>query len=243
VTVADPGGRVVGRVVGLWRYPVKSMAGQSIEQADVSWHGVDGDRRWAFIREGQVRNGFPWLTIRERPDLGSYQPVFDDPDRPNMSRTRILTPAGNTFDITDPVLAAELGEGLRVLKQDRGIYDVLPLSLITTQTVAAIGAMAGLDSDVRRFRPNLLVEADGDAPFQEDDWVGAVLEVGGAWMRVDQKDRRCVLINVDPETAQRSPEMLRTVARQRRGMLGVYSSTVRPGPVLLGDTVAVLPSQ
>ena len=57
-------GEVVGRVSGLWRYPVKSMAGEALAQADVSWHGFAGDRRWAFVRPGIVRSDFPWLTIR-----------------------------------------------------------------------------------------------------------------------------------------------------------------------------------
>jgi hypothetical protein len=60
-------GRVVGRVVGLWRYPVKSMAAETLAEVDVSWHGLVGDRRWAFVREGAERSGFPWLTLRERP--------------------------------------------------------------------------------------------------------------------------------------------------------------------------------
>jgi uncharacterized protein YcbX len=65
---------VVGRVAALWRYPVKSMAGERVDAADVSWHGLAGDRRWAFIRDGQVRSGFPWLTIRELPELAHYRP-------------------------------------------------------------------------------------------------------------------------------------------------------------------------
>ncbi len=59
-------GTSVGRVVGLWRYPVKSMAGEALKEAEVSWHGFAGDRRWAFIRDGMVNSGFPWLTLRER---------------------------------------------------------------------------------------------------------------------------------------------------------------------------------
>ena len=57
--------RQVGRVVGLWRYPVKSMGAEELAEAEVSWHGLAGDRRWAFIRNGVVHSGFPWLTLRE----------------------------------------------------------------------------------------------------------------------------------------------------------------------------------
>src|ERR1700756_892372 len=74
---------VVGRVVALRRYPVKSMAGEELDDAEVSWHGLAGDRRWAFIRDGQVRSGFPWLTIRERPEMARYRPFYTERARPN----------------------------------------------------------------------------------------------------------------------------------------------------------------
>lgn len=112
-------GRDVGHVAGLWRYPVKSMGAESLDAVDVSWHGLAGDRRWGFVRGGMVRSGFPWLTIRERPDMGHYQPSFAEPDRPDASLTRVRTPAGRELDVVDPALAAELGPGVRVIKQDR----------------------------------------------------------------------------------------------------------------------------
>ena len=137
--------RHVGQVAALYRYPVKSMGGEPLHQADVSWHGVAGDRRWAFVRDGLARSGFPWLTMRERSDMGQYRPAFSEPDRPDASATVVRTPAGDEFDVIDPALAAELGHGARVIKQDRGVFDTAPLSLITTQTVAAIGGMVGAE--------------------------------------------------------------------------------------------------
>src|SRR5580700_5284057 len=150
---------VVGRVVGLWRYPVKSMAGEELDEIEVSWHGLAGDRRWAFIRDGQVRSGFPWLTIRQRPEMAHYRPRFAEPDRPNASPVLVRTPSGAELDVADPALAAELGPGVRVIKSDRGIFDTLPLSLLTTQTLAGLGRLAGTGLAAGRFRPNLLVDA------------------------------------------------------------------------------------
>ena len=231
--------REVGRIVGLWRYPVKSMAAEGLQSAEVGWHGLDGDRRWAFIREGMARSGFPWLTIRENPQMWRYQPRLTDPDRPNACATLVGTPAGAELDVTDPALAAELGHGARVLRQSRGIFDTFPLSLITTQTIQALGGMIGAPLDPLRFRPNLLVEAASGEPFAEDAWVGAVLAVGGLRMRVDKRDQRCVVVDVDPATGERNPAVLRAVARQRQACLGVYGTTVRPGLVSLGDAVLV----
>ena len=65
--------REVGRVVGLWRYPVKSMAAEALESVEVGWHGLAGDRRWAFVRGGLERSGFPWMTIREDAAMWRYR--------------------------------------------------------------------------------------------------------------------------------------------------------------------------
>lgn len=242
----DPRAQAVGRVAGIWRYPVKSMGSERLESVDVAWHGLAGDRRWAFVRDGMTRSGFPWLTIRERPDLGLYRPTFVEPDRPDASPTMVRTPSGRDLDVVDPALAEELGPGVRVLKQDRGVFDTSPLSLITTRTIAALEALVGADLDVQRFRPNLLVEPLDDAPFPEDAWVGRVLRIGapgvGALrMRVDQRDQRCVMVNVDPVTTRRDPAVLRAIARHRQACLGVYGTTVHPGRVAVGDPVLLEP--
>jgi len=230
-------GKHVGRVVGLWRYPVKSMPGEALAEAEVSWHGLAGDRRWAFIRDGVVQSGFPWLTLREHGALHHYRASFVDPARPDKSRTVVETPPGVTFGVADPALAAELGPGVRVIKQDRGVFDTMPLSLITMQTIAWLGEQVGAELAVERFRPNVLVEAADEAPFAEDAWVGCVLRIGGMRMRVDKRDGRCVVITIDPVTTERNPAILRAVAENREGFLGVYGSTVEPGRLAVGDSV------
>ncbi len=231
--------RQVGRVLGLWRYPVKSMDAEELAEAEVSWHGLANDRRWAFIRDGVVQSGFPWLTLRERGDLRHYRPSLVEPARPDKSPTVVRTPSGATFDVGDPALSAELGPGVRVIKQDRGIFDTLPLSLITTQTIARLGESVGVELEVQRFRPNILVEAADEAPFAEDSWVGCVLRIGGLRLRVDKRDQRCVVITIDPVTTERNPAILRAVASDRQGCLGVYGSIVEPGRIAVGDPVLV----
>jgi uncharacterized protein YcbX len=231
---------VVGRVAALYRYPVKSMAGEELPSVKVGWNGLAGDRRWAFIRDGQVRSGFPWMTIREQPGMWHYQPRFADPDRPDASLTLVRTPSGGELDVADPALAAELGPGVRVIKHDRGVFDTMPLSLLSTQSVAALGALAGADLVARRFRPNLLVDIPGPG-FGEDGWPGRVLRIGGMRMRVDQRDQRCVMITIDPVTLAKNPAVLRAVARERGNRFGVYGTTVTPGLVTVGDPVELEP--
>lgn len=230
---------VVGRVAALVRYPVKSMAGESLDSVEVSWHGFAGDRRWAFIRNGELRSDFPWLTARERSDLLHHRPRLLSPETPDDSVVLVRTPDGAELDVMDPVLAARLGDGVRLIKQNRGVFDAMPLSLISAQTVAALGQLAGRELETERFRPNLVIDASLGDEFPEDGWVGATLSIGGFRMRVDQRDPRCVMINIDPVSIERDPAVLRTVALERGACLGVYGSTVTPGRVSVGDPVTV----
>jgi uncharacterized protein YcbX len=229
----------VARVVSLVRYPVKSMAAEVLDHVDVSWQGLAGDRRWAFIQDGHARSGFPWLTVRELPAMWTYRPSFVDPLRPDKSPTVVRTPTGNELDVVDPALAAELGAGVRVIKQERGIFDAFPLSLISTRTVADLAAIVDAPLDPLRFRPNFVVEPIDDVPFPEETWVGSVLRIGDVRMRVDKKDQRCIMVNVDPQTTKRNAAVLRAIGRERQACLGVYGSTVTPGQVAVGDLVSI----
>lgn len=237
----DVRSELVGRVVALWRYPVKSMGEESLGEAPVGWHGLAGDRRWAFVRPGRVESGFPWLTIREHPEMNRYRPSLRQPEHPDGSSVVVRTPSGEELSVVDPSLAAQLGDGVRVMKQNRGVFDTMPVSLISRQSLAAVQALVDVEVDARRFRPNVLVEAGDDGPFPEDAWVGRTLSIGGLRVRVDRRDQRCVLVNVDPVSSRRDPQVLRTLARERRGWLGVYGSTVTPGRVAVGDPVLLEP--
>jgi uncharacterized protein len=230
----------VGRVVGLWRYPVKSMGAEALAEVDVNWHGLSGDRRWAFVRNDVPNSGFPWFTLRERRDLNRFRPFFADPVAPDKSPVFVSTPSGAEYEVSDPDLGRELDtNGLRAIKQDRGVFDTLPLSLITTQSIASLVAAIGSPLDPRRFRPNILVEAIDPAPFQEDEWVGRILCIGGLRVRIDKRDGRCAVITIDPVTSEANPSILRTVAETRQGCLGVYGSVVAPGCIELNDAVVI----
>ena len=229
--------REVGRVAGIARYPVKSMAGEPMSSADISWYGVAGDRRWAFVRGGLEHSGFPWLTMRENPAMGRYVPRFIAPGSPDTSATVVMTPSGIELDVVDPALAEELGHASRVIRQSRGVFDAFPLSLISTSTLEALSSIVGFQTDARRFRPNIVIETTDGTPFMEDSLVGAELTIGTMKMRVDKRDKRCVMINVDPDDSSRNPGVLRAVAQERQACLGVYGSVVQPGVIMVGDVV------
>ena len=231
---------VVARVAEVWRYPVKSMAGERLDVAELSWQGIAGDRRWAFVRPGRLHTGFPWLTIRRQPSLHHYRPTLVEPDRPDRSAVRVQDPEGHVYAVDDPALAAQLGEGVWALKHDRGTFDASPVSMLTRQSLAALGGRADADVDARRFRPNLVLDASGADEFPESGWPGRLLRIGTAVVRVDQPIERCAMVNVDPDSLVRNANVLRTIAQQRDLDFGAYGSTVTPGGLRPGDPVVLV---
>jgi uncharacterized protein len=235
---------VVGRVAvvrSVWRYPVKSMAGEELSESELTFQGLPGDRRYAFV-QAESRSPFPWLTGRQVADLLCYRPAFDGATpRP---RLHVTTPAGATHPVGDPALQAELtdrfGKPLFLLQDYRGIYDVAPVSLIGLGTVRRIGVETGTPAEPRRFRANLYVEPDGGAAFAEDDWVGRVLRIGEtARLAVQEPDPRCAMVNLDPDGGPANPAVLTYIAQQRATMAGVYGVVLTPGVVRPGDVIAV----
>jgi uncharacterized protein YcbX len=231
---------IVGVVQELRRYPVKSMAAESLESAPVSWHGFAGDRRWAFVRPASERSGFPWLTIREKPDLWQHKAYFADTTDVESSKTIVTTPDGLEFEVTDPQLSQRLGDGVRVMKVYSGIFDTFPLSLLSVQSVAGLSGLVGQALTPLRFRPNIVINATDAEPFPEDRWAGAVLRIGELRCRLDKRDQRCVMVNIDPaDSASTNPAVLRAIAKDRNAHFGMYGTTVQPGTVSIGDPVVL----
>ncbi|WP_228453003.1 MOSC domain-containing protein, partial [Streptomyces alkaliterrae] len=235
----SPSPTVVGRLRRIWRYPVKSLAAEALSETAVGWHGVAGDRRWAFVRPDSQSRRFPWQTIRENALMCRFRPEFDDPARPDDSKITVHAPDGQSYAVDDPALADRIGVGTRLMRVKNGVFDEMPLSLISTATVAELCRRASVPADALRFRPNLLVEPVDDRPFVEDEWVGATLRIGATELRVDQRDPRCVMINTDPVTAERDPAVLRSLA-DRNGHAGVYGTPVTPGTIHLEADVVLL---
>ena len=204
----------------------------------MSWHGFAGDGRWAFLRPGMELNGFPWLTIREKPDLWRHEAYFTDPTDVESSKTMVRTPDGLELEVTDPELMRCLGQGIRVLKVYSGIFDTFPLSLLTVQSVEGLSNLVRQTLTPLRFRPNILINASDADPFPEDQWAGAVLRIGGLRCRLDRRDKRCAMVNIDPtNTTLMNPAILRVIAKERNAHFGMYGTTVEPGEVSLDDPV------
>ena len=233
--------REIGRISHLFRYPVKSMAGVGVEAAALGWHGVEGDRRLAF-RRVEDRSGFPWLNASRIGELVLYRPFGEtegDPLRPSHVRTpdgKALPLAG---DELRGVLSRRYGSAVELMQLRQGIFDDATISVITEVTIREILRGAGRPLDVRRFRPNIVVETDG-APFVEDGWLGQRLAFGaadGPAIGVTQRDKRCVMINLDPETAEPHAEVLKTAVRLNDCTAGIYATVVQTGELRVGQSV------
>ena len=230
----------VGRLAAIHRHPVKSMRGESLDAARLYWHGLEGDRRFAFLLAGDLSR-FPWFTAREHPELIRYVPRFEDPSDPVFSPVLVRCPDGAELPLDDPALHAQLearsGKRITLMQLGRGAVDSMAVSLISTATLAALGEAAGLPTDGRRFRINLVIEPYEATPFIEEQWLDRSLTVGegGARLRLVRQIERCMVVNLDPDTARQDPAVLRAVVRERGKMAGIFGTTEAIGPLAVGD--------
>lgn len=237
----------VGRVKEIWRYPVKSMAGERIDASKVGWHGLAGDRRFAFVRTGN-KTGLPWLSARELPQLILYAAQFADPQNIEHSPLLVKTPEGRTLPVDSQILVDEIrrayGSAVDLMQVWRGTYDSMSLSLISLSTIHALSQQVGCALEVQRFRPNIVVETFEDQPYLEERWIGQLLVCGdhhnAAHIRANRKDLRCMVVNLDPQTAQQNPAVLKAIVQTRKNLLGMYGSTERPGIICVGDIIRVV---
>jgi hypothetical protein len=232
----------LGRITAIFRYPVKSMAGELLEVASLGWHGIEGDRRFAFRRLADS-SGFPWLTASKLPQLVLYKPVGLVSNTP----THVRTPDGKEYELRSDELRQEIstlhGTDVELMNLKHGIFDEASISVINLSTVRSIERESGRDVDLRRFRPNVVIETNGAPPFDEDRWVGHTLVFGeensGAAVKVTLRDERCVMINLDPDTAERDSEVMKTVVRMNENCAGVYATVVRMGELRVGQVVTL----
>jgi MOSC domain-containing protein len=234
----------IGHVEALFRYPVKSMGGERLDVATLGWHGLAGDRRLAFRRIDD-RSGLPWLTASNLPDLLRFAPHRREDGARGDLPTHIRTPDGEAMPVFGEELATEVGRRggapVQMMQLNHGIFDEASISVITVDTVREIGRLAGRSLDVRRFRPNVVVRLLRSAPFQEDEWLGGVLSFGGGddtpAITVTMRDVRCSMVNLDPDSASRAPEVLKAVVRANQNHAGIYGAVTRIGRLAVGQTV------
>jgi uncharacterized protein YcbX len=244
----------VGRVSAIFRYPVKSMAGELLDVARLGWHGIEGDRRFAFRRLAD-KSGFPWLSASKLPQLLLYKPLRLDSNANNENGeplpTHVRTPDGKEFELQSDELRQEIssrfGGDVELMNLRHGIFDEACISVISLGTVQGVERGAARAIDRRRFRPNVMIETNSAEPFVEDAWVGRTLIFGEAnsgpappaAIGITMKDERCVMVNFDPDTAERDSEVMKTVVRINENYAGVYATVVSAGELRVGQIVTL----
>jgi uncharacterized protein YcbX len=284
---------MLGKVVGIWRYPVKSMGGERLERCTLGARGIPGDRGWALRDEtaGEIRGAKKLPQL-----LQCHARYLEEPAEGRIPPAEIALPDGGRARSDDPEAAARLSEllGRRVTLwpvrppddldhyrrgmpdnpdmeaelrslfgrlQDEplpdlstipqelfqftsipgGYFDVFPLHLLTTASMRELGRLnSSSQFDVRRFRPNFLIESDAAASgFVERDWCGRTLAIGGARVKVEMPVVRCVMTTLPQDELPKDPLVLRTIVRHADQSVGVYGEVMAAGSVALGDLVEI----
>jgi uncharacterized protein YcbX len=234
----------IGHVEAIFRYPVKSMAGERLEVAKLGWYGLEGDRRLAFRRIDD-RSGFPWLSASKLPDLLLFAPHRCEDSAQGDLPTHVRAPDGEEMPVFGDDLATEIGRRygapVQMMQLRHGIFDEACISVIASDTMREIGRLAGRSVDMRRFRPNVVVRLLRSVPFQEDDWLGGVLSFGegddAPAIAVTMRDVRCSMVNFDPDSARPAPEVLKAVVRTHQNTAGIYGAVTRIGRLAVGQTI------
>ena len=259
----------IGAVESLWRYPVKSMRGEEMLEAFMGFAGIYGDRRYAF-KNSAARKGFPYLSATGQQQMLRYRPQFRYTERaakppnlieamsiapgvtpanaePNDLILDVVTPSGAVIAVDDPALMEMLGEGLRgenhltLVRSDRALTDCRPVSLISLQTVRQVEAELGIPLDKRRFRANVYLNLASGYGFAEDELVGRRLRIGSsAEIMILERDPRCKMISLDPDTGEHNPEVLRNVAQAHDNFAGVYCAVLVEGLLKKGDLIELV---
>jgi uncharacterized protein YcbX len=196
----------------LWRYPVKSMAGERLEVAELRDDGIDGDRIVHAVDDhGRL------VTARSHPAL--------------LAHRATLGPGGDPLVDGRPWESADV-DGVRLVRAAGGHrYDILPL------LVATDGAIAAFGRDRRRLRPNLVI--GGVEGLAEREWEGRTLRIGAAVIRLEDLRERCVMTTFDPDTQEQDVEVLRSIRRDFWGRLALNAGVETPGTIRVGDAVVL----
>jgi uncharacterized protein YcbX len=258
---------IIGKVDSLWRYPVKSMRGEELEELFAGFPGIYGDRVFAF-RSSANHKGFPYLTARDQRRLLQYRPRFRFPDkaaRPiNLIEAEsknanslsadlaelvvdVETPDGETLAIDDPALVEMLRANIdqkhevTLMQSQRAMTDCRPISIFSLQSAQQLAEETGTQVDKRRFRANVYVDLTASKGFAENELVGRSVRIGPkVTITILERDARCVMITLDPDTGEQAPVILKKVAQAHDGMAGVYGAVLVEGMLHKGDSVVMI---
>lgn len=220
-------------VQSLWRYLVKSMAGEDLDALAFDSRGAAGDRMLAVrTASGKIASGKNTRRF-ERVDGLLACHAFQSGDA-----VRVRLPDGSEHGVDNGAALTEaLGRPLDYVREAAvPHFDAGAVHIVGGATLRWLGSQSGAPTDARRLRPNMVVDT-GTTPFAEDEWIGSELQIGSARFRVLRATERCVMTTFAQHELPQAPEVMRTITRERNAQLGVYAEVVVPGDVRVGDRV------
>jgi uncharacterized protein YcbX len=231
--------RLVGHVVGLWRYPIKSLAGESMEELRFDRRGVALDRLWALVNgEGEIASGKTTRRFRKVRGLLRHTALLED------GVPVIALANGRSAPVGSPEAQALLreiaGPGWSIQREGTvPHFDAGAVHIVTTTTLATLSAAARAPVAVERLRPNVLLDVSEDG-FAEDAWAGRMLRLGEVELRICCRVERCVMVNHAQSALPARRDVLKTIGRINGAHAGVYAEVLRPGSVRLGTAATML---
>ncbi len=222
------------RITHLWRYPVKSLAGEPLAQTRLDRGGVPFDRQYIITDDEATRTGNA-LTARVVPDLLGYRAAVEG------DAVRVTAPDGRSFAVDETLssaMASALGRPLRIDAAPAGalpFHDAHDVLVINAASVRALSEEWSKPLDPVRFRPNIMLDGEDLPPYAEDDWVGRRFTAGDAVLEGVARDERCVLPTIDPRTLARDPSLLRLIVERHNQCFGLYCRVLTAGKIALGD--------
>ncbi len=206
----------------LWRYPIKSLAGERVDEAELTTLGIPGDRTVLVLRRGRIASSRTYprlLGLRGTLGADGVQRIdghaWDSPEALALVRGAVGPDA----------------ELMRYEGEER--FDILPLLVVTD------GAIEHQGIDGRRLRPNIVV--GGVEGLAERGWPGLALRIGEAVLRPAQLRERCIMTTFDPDTLEQDVEVLRRIGRELEGKMGLDTAVEKGGVIRVGDAVILPP--
>jgi uncharacterized protein len=225
------------RLAEIWRYPVKSLAGERLDAVSVDMRGLEADRLWALVDpDGGIASGKTTRRFRKLPGLLHHRSHLDH------GQAVITLADGRSARADDPdadaLLAAITPPGWSLQRENSTPYfDAAAVHVVTTSTLATLSEVVGEPVPAQRLRPNLLLDLDHADRFPEDRWLGRALRIGAVELQIVDRCERCVMVGHSQAELESRPKLLKTIGAVNRACAGVYARVTAPGDVHEGDTV------
>jgi uncharacterized protein YcbX len=223
----------------IWRYPIKSIGGERIDQSFADHQGILGDRVWAVQDDaGKLGSGKNSTRFTRLVGLLSLTSRYEAVDAPPI----LVAPDGGLHPVStgaaDDYLQAMCGRAVHV-RRDTGIlhFDEVPFSLVGTATLAWLAAQVDVPVDARRLRPNVVVRTE--APFAEEAWLGRTIRIGSVEAVFDRVFTRCVMVGMAQPRLAESGEVLKTIGQRAVNpvCMAIGGHVRQGGTVSVGDVV------